>query len=123
MPRQLPEWIGKDDNASIPPKVRVRVFLAHDGVCCECGVKIVSKRWICDHRIAIINGGENRESNLGPIHEACDKTKTKADIKEKAIVYRKTAKSLGIRLRRSRPIPGSKASGFKKRFDGTVIKR
>jgi len=123
MSRERPEWIGKDDNDPIPPRVRARVFLAHDGKCQECGVKIVGKRWICDHRTAIINGGPNRESNLGPIHEACDKTKTAADVREKSIVARKRMKFLGIAPKKGRPMPGSKASRLRRRMDGTVERR
>lgn len=123
MTRAVPEWIGKDDNEAIPPRVRARVFLAHDGKCQECGVKITGKRWICDHRIAIINGGANRESNLGPIHGACDKTKTASDVAEKSRVARKRMKSLGIAPKKGRPMPGSKASGFRRRMDGTVERR
>lgn len=123
MTRAVPEWIGKDDNEAIPPRVRARVFLAHDGKCQECGVKITGKRWICDHRIAIINGGANRESNLGPIHEACDKTKTASDVAEKSRVARKRMKFLGIAPKKGRPMPGSKASGLRRRMDGTVERR
>jgi 5-methylcytosine-specific restriction enzyme A len=123
MARSVKEWIGKDDNEPVPPRIRVRVFLKFDGVCCECGIKIIGKRWICDHRIALTNGGPNRESNLGPIHEACDKTKTAADVAEKSKVYRKTAKDIGVKLRKGRPMPGSIASGLKKRMDGRVERR
>ena len=121
--RTLPEWVGKNRNSPIPPRVRVRVFLKFAGICCECGTKIGDKRWICDHRIALINGGENREDNLGPVHEMCNKSKTASDVEEKARVYKKTAKAIGVKLRRSRPIPGSRSSGWKKRLDGTVVKR
>jgi 5-methylcytosine-specific restriction enzyme A len=121
--RSLDEWIGKDDDSPIPPRVRLRVFLKFDGVCQECGGKITHKRWICDHRIAIINGGENREGNLGPIHESCDKTKTRADVKEKSIVYRKKAKNIGLKLTKGRPFPGGKNSPWKRTMDGRVVKR
>jgi 5-methylcytosine-specific restriction protein A len=123
MPRSTEEWIGKSDDDQIPPRVRIRVFTKYDGVCQECQTKIVAKRWICDHRIAIINGGENRESNLAPIHEACDKTKTAADVAEKSKVYRKKAKHLGLKLRKGRPFPGSRASGWKKMMNGSVVLR
>ncbi len=123
MAREVPEWIGKDDNTPIPPRVRVRVFLKFDGICQECTIKISGKRWICDHRIAIINGGANRESNLGPIHEACDKTKTAKDVSEKSKVYHKKAKHLGIKLKKSRPFPGSRLSGWKRTMSGRLVKR
>lgn len=112
MARTVSEWIGKNDDTAVPPHVRLRVFLRADGKCAECGLKIPGKRWICDHRIALINGGENRESNLGPIHEACDKTKTAADVAEKATVYRKAAKNVGIRLSSA---PKMRGQGFTKR--------
>lgn len=71
--RSVPEWIGANVDSPVPDRVRMRVFLKFKGICQECTVKIIGKRWVCDHRIAIINGGENRERNLGPIHEACDR--------------------------------------------------
>lgn len=123
MSRDVPEWVGKDDNEAIPPRVRARVFLRFGGVCQECTVKISGKRWICDHRVAIINGGANRENNLGPIHEACDKTKTAADVAEKSDVARKRLKFLGIAPKKGRPMPGSKASGLRKRMNGEVERR
>jgi 5-methylcytosine-specific restriction endonuclease McrA len=112
------EWIGKDDDEPVPPRVRLRVFLKFNGVCCECGIKIRGRRWVCDHRKAIVNGGENRERNLGPIHEACDKTKTAADVAEKKINNRVQMKHLGIRKRKSRPMPGSRDSGIKMKIGG-----
>jgi 5-methylcytosine-specific restriction endonuclease McrA len=115
------EWVGKTDDTAVPPRVRVRVFLKFDGVCQECGVKIVGKRWICDHRRALINDGENRESNLGPIHEWCDKKKTAKDVAEKAVTYRVRKRHLGIR--KPSRFPGSRDSRFKKKIDGTVVLR
>jgi 5-methylcytosine-specific restriction protein A len=119
MPRTVAEWIGKDDDERVPDKVRLRVFLRFGGICCECGVKIRAKRWVCDHRKAIINGGENRESNLGPIHEACDRTvKTPRDVSEKKLNNRVLSKHLGIKKRKSRPMPGSRDSGIKMKIGG-----
>lgn len=112
MSRAVPEWIGKTDDSAIPPHVRLRVFQRFDGKCQECKTKIIGKRWICDHRIALINNGENRENNLGPIHEACDKTKTAADVAEKSRVYHKAAKNIGIKLTRG---PKIQSAGFAKR--------
>lgn len=124
VPRSIDkEWIGKSDDEPIPPRVRVRVFTKFDGICQICTTKIVAKRWICDHKIALINGGENRENNLQPIHEVCNKAKTAQDVAEKSRVYHKKAKHLGIKLRKSRPIPGSRASGWKRTMSGMVVKR
>jgi 5-methylcytosine-specific restriction endonuclease McrA len=112
MSRTPKEWIGKNDDVAVPAHVRLRVLLRFDGHCQECGGKIDSKRWICDHRVALINGGENRENNLGPIHESCNKGKTAADVAEKSKVYRKAAKNAGIKLTRG---PAIRSGGFQPR--------
>lgn len=111
--RSLPEWIGKTDDDPVPRRVRARVFLRFDGRCQECGVKIRGKRWICDHRTALINSGENRENNLGPIHEACDKIKTASDVAIKSKVARMRKKHLGIK-------PDRTIRAWRK-FDGTAV--
>ncbi len=124
MSRSVPEWIGKTDDTPVPPKVRLRVFERFGGVCCECTLKISGKRWICDHRKALINGGENRERNLGPIHEACDKeVKTPADVAEKRINTRVRMAHLGIKKTKGRPMPGTRASGWKQKIGGQWERR
>jgi 5-methylcytosine-specific restriction endonuclease McrA len=123
MPRSTEEWVGKTDDTAIPPRVRLRVFLKFDGICQECGVKIIGKRWICDHRAALINGGENRENNLGPIHEACDKTKTAQDVAEKSKTYQKRLARLGLKKTKGRPLPGTRASGWRHRMNGRWERR
>lgn len=96
--RSVPEWIGKNDNSSVPPRVRVRIFERYGGRCqCGCGRLIrAGERWDCEDTIAIINGGERRESNLKPWLAEHHPKKTRADVAEKSMVYRKKAKHLGI---------------------------
>lgn len=112
MPRSVPEWIGRTDDTAIPPRVRVRVFERDGGVCqCGCGIKIrPGDKWQTDHGKAIINGGENRESNLGTYLEGHHKIKTRRDVAEKSKVYRVKAKHLGVKKRR-RTIPGRRFNG------------
>lgn len=103
MSRSVGEWIGKTPDAVPPPRVRARVFEHHNGVCHLSGRKIASgEPWDCDHVVALINGGENRESNLAPALRDKHREKTKADVAEKAIVARKRAKYLGIRPARAK---------------------
>lgn len=127
MTREVPEWCGKDDNTAIPDRVRVRVFLKFEGKCHKCGRKInagAGESWICDHVQAIINGGANRESNLKPLCEWCDdNVKTPADVAEKSKTYEVRKRHLGIKPKSGRPIMGSKRSGWKRKFDGTVERR
>lgn len=123
--RSVPEWIGKSADSVVPPRVRVRVFQRYGGRCqCGCGRLIrPGEAWDCEDTIAIINGGERRESNLKPWLSEHHPKKTARDVAEKSSNYRKRAKHLGVKLRKSRPFPGSRASGFRKRMDGTVERR
>ncbi len=96
MARTVDEWIGKTDDSVPPPRVRLRVFEAYQGRCYRSGRKIMAgDKWQLDHIKAIINGGENRESNLAPILDDAHKVKTREDLDEKSKVYRTRAKHLG----------------------------
>lgn len=109
--RTVREWIGKDDNAKIPPRVKVRVRDRYNGICQLCKFPAILPH--IDHITALINGGENREANLQPVCRPCHAEKTKADVAIKAKVARIAKKHMGIR-RAGRTIPG-------RRFDGTPI--
>ena len=98
MSRKLPEWIGKTDDSKIPPRVRQRVFDRDNGRCHCCGTGIdPAKGFEVDHIRAIVNGGQNRENNLAPIHVHCHKIKSAADVKEKFKVQRTRQKHTGAK--------------------------
>lgn len=95
--RAVPEWVGKTPNTPIPPRVKARVFLAHGGRCYLSGRKIIpGDAWDAEHVVAIINGGENRESNLKPALRDKHKPKTADDMAIKSKTARVRAKHLGI---------------------------
>lgn len=123
--RSVAEWIGRGPDDPVPPRVRLRVFDRAKGCCQICTRKIRSgERWVADHIKAIINGGENRERNLQLICDWCDrKVKTPADSAEKAKTYAKRCADLGLKQRKGRPMPGTKASGIKQKLDGTWVDR
>lgn len=114
MARRLPEWIGSSADAVVPPRVRVRIFDRYEGRCqCGCNRKIMAgEKWDAEDKVALINGGERRESNLRPFLVGHQKTKTAADVAEKSRVYRKRAKSIGVDLRPSRR--KMRSAGFRK---------
>jgi 5-methylcytosine-specific restriction endonuclease McrA len=124
MTRAVPEWVGKNSGSAIPPRVRLRIFEAHGGICHLSGRRILAgEPWDCDHVVALVNGGEHRETNLAPALRDKHREKTALDVAEKSAVRRKQMKSLGIAPKKGRPMPGSKASGFRRRMDGTVERR
>jgi 5-methylcytosine-specific restriction endonuclease McrA len=109
--RSLTEWIGKDDDQRPPPRVRVRVFLAHGGVCHITGRKIrPGDEWDVDHVRALCNGGKNRESNMAPALREPHRGKTADDVALRAKGDRVRAKHLGIqkprKIRRWRKFNG-----------------
>lgn len=119
----MPEWIGATDDARIPPRVRLRVFERFGGVCQLTDRKIMpGDEWDCDHAVALINGGEHRESNLQPVLRAAHRRKTADDVAAKAKADRVRKKHLGLHNPKSK-LPGSRGSKFKRRIDGTVERR
>lgn len=97
MSRAVPEWIGANDNAKVPPRVRLRVFEAHGGKCWISGRKIMpGDAWDLDHKVALINGGQHRESNLAPALRAVHRAKTAMDVALKSKTDRIRKKHLGI---------------------------
>lgn len=124
MNRSVDEWIGKTDDTPAPPRVRVRVFERCAGKCGQCGRKInAGEKWTLEHLVALINGGGNRESNLGVTCDWCLPAKNAADVAEKAITYRKKSKHLGIKKKSSRPLPGGKDSKWKRTFSNGWVQR
>lgn len=120
--RAVDEWVGDTPDTAPPPRVKDRVLLRFDRCCYNCGNRIVGRRWICDHIAALINGGENREGNLGPLCDICNPRKNAADVQEKSEIYKKRA-SHHQKRRRGRPMPGSRDSPYKIGIDGTVTRR
>lgn len=110
--RAVEEWIGATPDTRIPPRVRLRVFYRDSGICqCGCTRLIhAGEKWQTDHKIALVNGGENRESNLRTLLTKHHATKTAEDVAEKSRVARKRAKFLGIQPIRQK----IQSAGFRK---------
>jgi 5-methylcytosine-specific restriction enzyme A len=98
MTRAVPEWIGANDDAKAPPRVLLRIFERENGICHISGRKIQpGEPWQADHKIALINGGENKESNLYPALVDKHKEKTALDVAEKSRVADRAKSHRGIK--------------------------
>lgn len=85
MARTVTEWIGKTPDSKIPDRVRLRIFNRFDGRCYLSGREIrPGDAWEIEHRVALILGGEHRESNMAPVLAEFHKQKTAAEMKVKA---------------------------------------
>lgn len=109
----------------ITTKMRVLIFEAAQGVCDICGGKILaSDKWEASHRIPLMAGGPDDMSNLFPAHFKCHREQTaKVDIPLVAKVTRIRQKNMGAKAPSRNPLPGSKASGWRRKMDGTVVPR
>lgn len=103
-----------------------RIFLREDGRCYICGRKLrvgVDKYQI-EHPEALSLGGSDDDADLRVVCLDCHPPKTAKDAKAKAKRDRTiTTTWVSDRKPKSRPIPGSKASGLRKRMNGTVERR
>ena len=138
--RSLPEWIGTTPDSPIPPRVKLRCFERYGRQCqCGCGKSIASgDKWDLDHSTALANGGVlerlvevevrangngNRESNLQPMLREHHRKKTRTDVAIKGYNYKRRLANAGIKRRKSRPMFGSKASGWKITFSRGAVRR
>lgn len=116
MARSVPEWIGKTPDTPIPPRVRLRVFNIHNGICHISQRKIrPGDKWDCDHVIRLKDGGENREGNLAPALKIPHQEKTAQENKQQAKEDRLKKAHLGIK-------PKKRKMSYRK-FDGTPVWR
>jgi 5-methylcytosine-specific restriction endonuclease McrA len=123
MTREIPEWIGATPDSAIPRRVRLRVFERHGGICYLSNRKIQpGDKWEVDHVIPIVLGGENRENNLAPALTTEHRKKTAADVAQKSKERRVRAKHIGLH-RPKAVMMGSRASGWKKKLSGEVVRR
>jgi 5-methylcytosine-specific restriction enzyme A len=105
-------------------KDRLFIFALYGGRCCICGGTVdCLKPWVVEHVVPLSMGGLDVVLNMMPAHEACAKEKTRAEADPRAKADRRRAKHLGIKKQQKRPMPGTKASEWKKRMDGTVERR
>lgn len=90
---------------------------------CKGRIDPVRDEWRADHTRRYAEGGQDTPDNLWPVHTDCDiKLKAPQDTKAVAKGKRWKEKTFGIRQSKN-PMPGSKRSGFKRKMDGTVVKR
>jgi 5-methylcytosine-specific restriction enzyme A len=118
----------------LTPQQRAKMFLDHKGICVVCAVKILPERgdkWIDEHIIRLADWGDrpgdpNGPDNRGPAHEHCARDKTSKEARTSGKLRRQGMRHMGIKKESkwgSRPIAGSKASGWKRPMNGPARRR
>ena len=82
--------VGTTPRKPMPGMRRLKIFEAAGGICCLCDLKIrVGKKWIVEHKIALVLGGADTDENCGPAHEDCRRIKDKVDVADGARAKRR----------------------------------
>jgi 5-methylcytosine-specific restriction endonuclease McrA len=116
--------VSTTKRGSMSASKKLKVYELRKGICCICELPIdKTKGFIVEHIIPLGLGGDDTIENMGAAHPDCASIKTKRDVWQIAKAKRQKQRSLGIKRTKGRPMPGSKASGLKKKFNGEVVKR
>ena len=106
---------------------RAELFLERDGRCHMCDRKLRSgDRWVAEHLQSLAAGGSNEWENWRITCEWCLPAKNAADAKVAAKIKRVAIAHVipqSQRQKKSRPMPGSKRSGWKKTFSSGWVRR
>ncbi len=104
---------------------RLSLFLKRKGTCAACTQKIeAGKAWNIDHILPLALGGTNAPENLQILCRPCHRSKTThSDIPRIAKTKRLKARHLGARAPSNCPIPGSRRSPWKRKMDGSLVRR
>ena len=109
----------------ITGKMRADIFMRHGGICHLCSMKVVpGEEWDVSHEIPLEAGGKDDDSNWVVAHRKCHRHHTATvDAPMIAKVKRIHQRHIGAKLKSRNPLPGSKHSKFKRKMDGTVVRR
>lgn len=119
------EYITPSDRKPMTKQRRTRIFLSRNGECCLCHTQIRAHvdDWYIEHPEALNLGGSDDDKDLWPAHYRC---KPKKDAADAALIAERNSfidKNCVDAPRKSQPMPGTKASGLKKKMNGQVVLR
>lgn len=98
-------------------------FLRAGGHCERCSAKLFPGNVEYDHQLPCALGGDNSLSNCVVLCRTCHRTvKTPDDVRRIRKSDRQRDRGIGALTSRN-PLPFGKRSPFKKRMDGSVVRR
>jgi len=107
-----------------PKSVKLAAWKRCGGICeCGCGQKIISGNVEYDHILEDYLGGEPTLENCKVLRTKCHDAKTEKRRPEIDKTRRTIEKNAGVRKRKGKPMPGTKASGWKHKISGDWERR
>lgn len=107
-----------------PRSVKAAAFLRANGRCEDCTARLVPGKFQYDHDLADGLGGLPTLENCTVRCTACHSVKTaKGDVPRIAKMKRVRDKHAGARTPSRTPLPGGKASPWKKKMNGEWVRR
>lgn len=105
-----------------PGKIKLAAFERSKGHCEKCKARVIGRAEY-DHILPDWLGGEPTLDNCMVMCSKCHRAKTSGeDVPRIAKAKRQRAKHIGASTTK-RPMQGSRASGFKRKISGEVVKR
>jgi hypothetical protein len=118
------EWSLPEERKRLTKKQWTELWIAQDGRCGRCNQRLVVKGaneveiWD-EHLQPLSMGGLNDLANRQLWCKKCSATKTAGEAPVRAKSNRVRARHIGVpKKRKSRPIPGSRDSGWKAKIGG-----
>lgn len=104
------QYLAPTKRKKISKREAARLFLLHNGRCCNCGLQIrPGEGWFIEHVDALVLGGAETDENRRPAHVKCKEKKDAADAAARAKRDRIITKGWeGSRK------PGFQSRGFRK---------
>lgn len=101
-----------------------RIFLARNGRCYLCRNQIrPGEPYEIEHPEELADGGSDRDEDLHPVHVKCHAAKTAAARAPRSKRNKLVTAGWQGKPRKSRPMDGSRASGWKKPFNRPAERR
>lgn len=116
------EDVGTTKRGNLSAKRKLSIWEREHGKCMLCGVKLTTGKFIFEHVKALELGGTDTDDNIRLTCFGCAKEKTKDDHSKAAKAKRVKQKTLGMKVSKT-PLPFGKTSKWKRKLDGTVVKR
>jgi 5-methylcytosine-specific restriction endonuclease McrA len=116
------EDVGTTKRGHLSAKRKLSIWEREHGKCMICEAKLTTGRFIFEHVIALEMGGTDTDDNIRLTCKGCATEKTKKDHSQAAHAKRRKASVLGMKQSKT-PLPFGRGSKFKKKMDGTVVRR